>query len=101
MQVAPYLGTELGSSLYRLLGARMGWRAIVSLPLCHEPDLLDLGRDTETGGSILAEWGVTLGPYSALTNHVVLAPGCVVEAGAIVGDYSFLPPGEPPACCPS
>ena len=89
----PHFGCEVANTMYRLLGARIGWRAMCSLPRVHEPDLLVLGHDTEMGADVIAEWGMRLEPFAAVTNHAVLAPGCVVESGAIVGDMTRLDAG--------
>lgn len=98
--LAPLGGTAAAGAALRLLGARVGARVMVPAGVVtYEPDLLELGDDSELGGGVLAEWGARLAPRAAATNGCVLGAGASVGAGAILGDMSYLlPAASVPAC---
>jgi hypothetical protein len=100
-----FVGTALLPAWYRLLGAKIGRRVLMShTDVIEDPHLVSLGAgaalidhaslDThsEPGDGYAYTGPITVGPQCIVGTRAVLSAGCVLERGSIVMPHTYLPP---------
>ncbi len=85
--------TFLLNVFYRMMGMKIGRRAILNSTYIYDPDLVELGDDVTIGGDAvimahIGEKGVLKLQRTVIGNGVDIGQSAVVMQGARIGDYA-------------